>query len=117
MARKADDRHPGSHVWPHVARPHWENLAYGYSAYQDGGYWYYMSLGVAATLWRKHPAEARDWVASAYADLAAADGRSPYERIDGTTPVNERYNASTGQLAGMGMPAETYMIQIQEHRS
>lgn len=104
MARKADDCFPGSHVWPHTTAPHWENLTYGYNAYQDGAYWYYMSLGVATTLWRKHPAEAEQWVADTYADLAAADARPPYERIDGTTPVNERYNASIGPLLGIGKP-------------
>jgi hypothetical protein len=110
MARKADDRYPGSHVWPHVATPHWENLAFGYNAYQDGGYWYYMSLGVATTLYRKHPTEAKEWVANSYGDLAAADNKHPYERIDGVTPVNDRYNASVGQLAGIGMPADTPAI-------
>jgi hypothetical protein len=112
MARKADDRHPGNHVWPHVGPPHWENLAFGYNAYQDGGYWYYMSLGVAATLCRKHPTEAKEWVANAYGDMAAADAKHPYERIDGTTPVNDRYNASVGQLAGMGMTAVTSKILV-----
>jgi hypothetical protein len=112
MARKADDRHPGNHVWPHVGPPHWENLAYGYNAYQDGGYWYYMSLGMATTLCRKHPAEAKEWVADTYGDMAAADATHPYERIDGTTPVNDRYNASVGQLAGIGMPAETSTLLI-----
>jgi hypothetical protein len=61
MARKADDVTPGRHVWPNMIAPQWENLTYGYDAYQDGGYWYYMSLGIAATLWRKHPAEAEEW--------------------------------------------------------
>ena len=112
MARKTDDRYPGKHIWPHVGPPHWENLAYGYNAYQDGGYWYYMSLGIAKTLWRRHPAEARQWVADAYADLAAGGAKHPYERIDGTTPVNDRYNASVGQLAGMGMPAEMFTIPM-----
>jgi hypothetical protein len=112
MARKADDLHPGNHVWPHVRPPHWENLAFGYNAYQDGGYWYYMSLGIAATLWRNHPAEAKQWVADIYSDLAAADSHHPYERIDGTNPVNDRYNASVGQLAGIGMPAESFTIQV-----
>jgi hypothetical protein len=112
MARKADDRHPGSHVWPHVASPHWENLAFGYNAYQDGGYWYYMSLGVATTLWRKHPAEAKEWVTNTYNDLAAANPHHPYERIDGVTPVNDRYNASVGQLGGIGMPAVCSTISV-----
>jgi hypothetical protein len=112
MARKADDRNPGSHVWPHVASPHWENLAFGYNAYQDGGYWYYMSLGVATTLWHKHPTEAKEWVANAYGDLAAADGKHPYERIDATTPVNDRYNASVGSLAGIGMPGDTPVVSV-----
>jgi hypothetical protein len=112
MARKADDRHPGSHVWPHVTAPHWENLAFGYNAYQDGGYWYYMSLGVATTLWRKHPAEAKQWVANTYSDLAAASPLHPYERIDGPTAVNDRYNASIGQLSGMGMPAVCATISV-----
>ena len=112
MARKADDVNPGSHVWPHVPAGHWENLAYGYNAYQDGGYWYYMSLGVAVTLWRQHPAEAREWVTLAYADLANANASHPYERIDGTKPVNERYNASVGPLLGMGLPATVFSITI-----
>ena len=110
--RKTDDRHPGSHVWRHVAAPHWENLAYGYNAYQDGGYWYYMSLGVATTLWRKHPAEAKEWVAGIYHDLAAASPRHPHERIDGPVPVNDRYNASVGQLSGIGMPAVCSTISV-----
>jgi hypothetical protein len=114
MARKADDRFPGSHVWPHTTAPHWENLAYGYNAYQDGGYWYYMSLGVATTLWRKHPTEAKEWVVNAYADLAAANNhyRRPYERIDGVTQVNDRYNASVGPLLGIGMPAVTSTVFV-----
>lgn len=107
MARKADDRYPGSHIWPHTAAPHWENLTYGYDAYQDGGYWYYMSLGVATTLWRKHPTEAKQWVTDTYADLAAGGANHPYERIDGVTPANDRYNASIGSLLGMGMPVVT----------
>ena len=100
MARKADDRYPGSHVWPHVASPHWENLAFGYNAYQDGGYWYYMSLRGCDDSRHKHPAEAKEWVANTYGDLAAADSKCPYERIDWTTPVNDRYNASVGYAGG-----------------
>lgn len=110
MARRIDDRYPGSHVWPHVGPPHWENLALGYNAYQDGGYWYYMSLGVAKTLWRKHPGEAKQWVADAYADIAASDIHHPYERFDGDLPGNDRYNASASALLGMGMPAESFTI-------
>lgn len=112
MARKADDRHPGDHVWPHVGPPHWENLTYGYNAYQDGGYWYYMSLGVAATLWRKHPDAARQWATDIYDDMAAADANHPYERLDGQKPMNDRYNASVGPLAGIGMPAETAAFTV-----
>lgn len=112
MARKTDDRYPGSHIWPHVTAPHWENLAYGYNAYQDGGYWYYMSLGIATALWRNHPAEAREWAANIYRDLAVADARHPYERVDGVTPINDRYNASVGQLAGIGMPADSATISV-----
>ena len=112
MARKVDDVNPGSHVWPHVPAGHWENLAYGYNAYQDGGYWYYMSLGVATTLWRKHPAEAREWVANAYADIVAGGENHPYERIDGVKPVNDRYNASIGPLLGMGMPAVSAAVTV-----
>jgi hypothetical protein len=106
MARKSDDVNPGSHVWPHTTSPHWENLAYGYNAYQDGGYWYYMSLGIADTLWINHPTEAKEWIANIYSDAAAADANFPYERIDGITPVNNQYNASIGPLLGMGMPAD-----------
>jgi hypothetical protein len=106
MASKADDVYPGSHVWPHTTSPHWENLAYGYNAYQDGGYWYYMSLGIAATLWLEHPEEAKEWINNIYSDAAAADANFPYERIDGTTPVNNQYNASVGPLLGMGMPCD-----------
>jgi hypothetical protein len=106
MARKSDDCSPGRHVWPDMTGGnHWENLAYGYNAYQDGGYWYYMSLGVAVTLWRRHPDLAMEWVGDTYADLAGADSNHPYERIDGMKPVNDRYNASMGSLMGMGMPA------------
>jgi hypothetical protein len=112
MARKADDVNPGSHVWPHVPAGHWENLAYGYNAYQDGGYWYYMSLGMATTLWRKHPAEAKEWVANTYTDITTNDTNHPYERIDGIKPVNARYNASIGSLLGMGMPAETFSVTV-----
>jgi hypothetical protein len=113
MARKADDVSPGRHVWPDMRDGnHWENLTYGYNAYQDGGYWYYMSLGVAVALNRKHPDLAREWVGNAYADLAGADANPPYERIDGMTPVNNRYNASVGPLMGMGMPAVVATIQI-----
>lgn len=112
MARKADDRFPGSHVWPHVDKAHWENLAFGYNAYQDGGYWYYKSLGIAAALWRKHPAEAREWAANIHGDMAAGNAHHPYERIDGEKPVNDRYNASIGQLAGIGMPAETHTLSV-----
>ena len=112
MARKADDVSPGSHVWPHVAADHWENLAYGYNAYQDGGYWYYMSLGVATTLWRSHPVEAREWVANAYADITTADASHPYERIDGLKPANEKYNASVGPLLGMGLPSTMHSLTV-----
>jgi len=112
MARKADDANPGSHVWPHVPAGHWENLTYGYNAYQDGGYWYYMSLGIAATLWHKHPEEAREWVGNAYTDITTAKASHPYERIDGIKPVNERYNASIGPLLGMGMPAATCSLTV-----
>jgi len=113
MARKADDVSPGRHVWPDMRDGnHWENLTYGYNAYQDGGYWYYMSLGVAATLNRKHPDLAREWVGNAYADLAGADANPPYERIDGMKPENNRYNASVGPLMGMGMPAVVSSVNI-----
>ena len=112
MARKADDVNAGSHVWPHVPAGHWENLAYGYNAYQDGGYWYYMSLGIAATLWRLHPDLAREWVANAYTDITTGGPNHPYERIDGVQPVNARYNASIGPLLGMGMPAVTGSVTV-----
>ena len=113
MARKSDDVSPGRHVWPDMTGGnHWENLAFGYNAYQDGGYWYYMSLGVAVTLWRKHPDLAVEWVGNAYADLAGADARHPFERIDGVKPVNERYNASIGSLLGMGMPAIVSSVKV-----
>ena len=62
MARRCDDVSPGRHVWPDMTPPHWENLTYGYNAYQDGGYWYTMSLGIAVALYRRHPAEAIEWV-------------------------------------------------------
>ena len=113
MARKSDDRAPGRHVWPDMNDGnHWENLAYGYNAYQDGGYWYYMSLGVAVTLWRKHPDLAMEWVNNTYADLAGAGLNHPYERIDGMTPVNDCYNASAGSLLGMGMPATIATLNV-----
>jgi hypothetical protein len=112
MARKADDVSPGRHVWPDMRPPQWENLTYGYNAYQDGGYWYYMSLGIAAALWRKHPAEAEEWVANAYADVTSDDGHNPYERIDGAKPVNNRYNASAGSLLGMAMPGIISSIRV-----
>jgi hypothetical protein len=112
MARKADDVSPGRHVWPDMTKPFWENLTYGYEAYQDGGYWYYMSLGIAATLWRKHPAQAEEWVANAYRDIIAAGDNAPYERIDGVKPVNNRYDASIGPLLGMGMPATIDSLKI-----
>ena len=106
MARKSDDCAPGRHVWPDMTGGnHWENLAFGYNAYQDGGYWYYMSMGVAVTLYRRHPDVAMEWVGDAYADLAGTDSNYPYERIDGMKPENNRYNASVGSLMGMGMPA------------
>ncbi len=113
MARKADDVSPGRHVWPDMRDGnHWENLAFGYNAYQDGGYWYYMSLGVAAALQRRHPDLAQDWVGKAYHDLHIAGPDHPFERIDGMKPVNNRYNASVGPLMGMGLPAQTGSIAI-----
>jgi hypothetical protein len=112
MARKADDVSPGRHLWPDMKKPQWENLAYGYNAYQDGGYWYYMSLGVAAALWRRHPALAEEWVANAYADVTADHGNNPYERIDGVQPVNNRYNASAGSLLGMATPAIISSVKV-----
>jgi hypothetical protein len=112
MARKTDDVTPGHHVWPNMTVPHWENLTYGYNAYQDGGYWYYMSLGIAATLWRKHPTEAEEWVANAYTDITTCDSNSPYERIDGVQPVNNRYKASVGPLLGMGMPGTVSSLKV-----
>lgn len=72
----------------------------------------YMSLGVAQTLWRKHAAEAIEWVANAYTDVITGDDNHPYERIDGNTPVNSRYNASVGPLLGMGMPANLYSANV-----
>ncbi|MBI5094675.1 MAG: hypothetical protein HZB26_19845 [Candidatus Hydrogenedentes bacterium] len=116
MARKADDVTPGRHVWPDMSPPHWENLAYGYNAYQDGGYWYYRSLGIAAALWRKHPIEAKEWVENTYADITTADENHPYERIDGAKPVNNRYNASVGPVRGMGMPAIAYSVNVHVRR-
>lgn len=114
MARKSDDRAPGRHVWPDMNDGnHWENLAFGYNAYQDGGYWYYMSLGVAVTLWRKHPDLAMEYVGNTYADLAGADSHFPYERIDGMNPVNDCYNASAGSLMGMGMPATIANVNVR----
>jgi len=112
MARKADDVNPGRHVWPDMTPPYWENLTYGYNAYQDGGYWYYMSLSIAATLWRKHPTEAEEWVANAYTDITTYDSNSPYERIDAGRPVNNRYNASVGSLLGMGMPGTVSLVRV-----
>jgi hypothetical protein len=50
---------------------------YGCNAYQDGGYWYYMSLGIAVTLWHKHPAEAREWVANTYTDITTGNNSQP----------------------------------------
>jgi hypothetical protein len=112
MARKSDDVYPGKHIWPHVIAPLWENLAYGYNAYQDGGYWYYKSDGIALTLWRKHPEEAKEWVNNTYSDIINNGIESPYERIDWNGPVNGRYNASIGPVLGMGMPAITYSITV-----
>jgi hypothetical protein len=113
MARKADDVSPGRHVWPDMRDGgNWENLTYGYNAYQDGGYWYYKSLGIAAALNRKHPDLAREWVGDTYSDLAGADANAPFERIDGLKPVNNRYNASVGQLMGMGMPAFVAAVDV-----
>ncbi len=117
MARKADDISPGRHVWPDMNDGnHWENLAYGYNAYQDGGYWYYMSLGIAVTLWRKHPDLSREWVGNTYSDIAGSNANFPYERIDGMKPVNDRYNASVGPLLGMGMPAVVSSVIIEIKR-
>jgi hypothetical protein len=114
VARKADDISPGRHVWPDMNDGnHWEILAYGYNAYQDGGYWYYMSLGVAVTLWRKHPDLAKEWVENTYTDIAKSDASFPYERIDGMKPVNDRYNASVGPLMGMGMPAAISSVKVK----
>jgi hypothetical protein len=114
MARKADDISPGKHVWPDMNDGnHWENRAFGYNTYQDGGYWYYMSLGVAVTLWRKYPDLAREWVENTYSDIINSNACYPYERIDGMKPVNERYNASTGPLLGMGMPSVVSSVIIE----
>ena len=114
MARKADDVSPGRHVWPDMRDGNnWENLTFGYNAYQDGGYWYYKSLGIAIALGRKHPELAREWVGNAYTDLNTPDSNPPYERIDGLTPVNNRYNASVGQLFGMGVAAKVMTVKIQ----
>jgi hypothetical protein len=116
MARKADDVSPGRHVWPDMRDGrHWENLTFGYNAYQDGGYWYYMSLGVAVTLAHNHPDLAREWVGASYADLAGADADHPYERIDGMKPQNGRYNASAGALMGMGVPAVVSSVNVVTH--
>jgi hypothetical protein len=106
MARKSDDVYPGTHVWPRQKAPNWDNLALGYGNYQDGAYWYYMSLGVAKALWVKHPAVAKEWVADTFADIAEGSESVPYERIDANGPANDKYNASVGPVLGMGMPAE-----------
>ena len=50
--------------------------------------------------------------AGEYADLAAADAKRPCERIDGTTPANDRYNASAGALLGIGMPADMFTVSV-----
>ena len=114
MARKADDVSPGRHIWPDMKDGnHWENLTYGYNAYQDGGYWYYMSLGIAVTLWRKHPDLAREWVEHTYSDIES-DENFPYERIDRMKPVNARYNASAGPIMGMGMPAVVSSVKMEK---
>ncbi len=106
MARKADDVSPGRHVWPDMERPHWENLTYGYNAYQDGGYWYTLSHCVATTLFRCHPLEALTWVHECYTDIISGGDDHPYERIDGYLPVNNRYNASVGPVLGMAVSAQ-----------
>ena len=112
MASKTDDSYPGSHVWPHLLSPYWENLTYGYNAYQDGGYWYYKSDGIALALWRKHPNEAKEWVNDTYSDIVSGGDDYPFERVDWSGPVNSRYNASIGPVMGMGMPAVTRVKSI-----
>jgi len=104
MARKRDDCHPGNHIWPQTDRHHWENLTYGYNAYQDGGYWYYMSLPIAVTLMHKHPVSVREWVTNINNDLFANRSECTSERIDDRQPVGGAYLDSIGAIVGMSYP-------------
>jgi len=112
MARKRDDCSPGIHVWPATDSRHWENLTYGYNAYQDGGYWYYMSLPIAATLWRKNPLIAVEWVQNIYADVFSHRFEIPCERLDGRRPVATAYLASVSALVGMSFPGHFHLSSI-----
>jgi hypothetical protein len=113
MTPKSDDAYPGVHCWPYTTSPNWQNLTYGYNAYQDGGYWYYMDLGIATTMWLQHPTEAKAFVASAYSDIIADGSSAPCERIDqGNEQENGDYDASAAAVLGMGMPAATFSLGV-----
>jgi hypothetical protein len=71
-----------------------------------------MSLGIAATLWRKHPAQAEEWVANAYHDVITGGDDCLYERVDGVKPVNNRYHASVGPLLGIGVPDAVDSVKV-----
>jgi hypothetical protein len=108
MCPKPDDTSPGSNVWP---ASYWGSCTY--ETYQNGGYWYYMDLGIATTLWLQHPTEAKAFVASTYSDILADGSSAPCERIDyGTEQVNGDYDASAGAVLGMGMPAATFSLGV-----
>jgi len=107
MARKRDDCHPGKHIWPQTDRHHWENLTYGYNAYQDGGYWYYMSLPIATTLYRKNPLMAQEWIKNVNRDILIHSSEIPSERVDGSTPQGSGYLASLSIVVGMSYPEKS----------
>jgi len=104
MARKQDDCQPDVQVWPAPDSRHWQNFCASYNAYQDGGYWYYMSLPICAALWRKNPSIASEWVQNIYTDINAGGWEYPPERWDNHQPLGNAYLASISSVIGMSNP-------------
>jgi len=115
MARKQDDCEPAFNVWP-------ASGGITYDSYQNGGYWYYMSLPIAATLWRRHPLSVLSWVKNINADILMSKpevpperwdnvqlvrmDRYPFEHIDDLRPLGNAYLDSIGAIVGMSYPEQ-----------
>lgn len=108
MGRKVDDAVANSTMYPINTSPYnctANGGGYGFGNYQNGGYWYYMSQGVATAIARKHPAAAIEWADGCAADaLAASASTWPFENFgvgSYANGLNQLYSASAGSVMGM----------------